>query len=676
MLARTIPGRLRFLCTALFLALILLTGLRIAFFTAFHDTDTPLGSGAIASAFWLGFRFDLRLLLLLLLPMVLLWRVPRLNPTRTEWARRFWPVHLSFMTACMVLFYVVDFGNYAWLRERVDASRLSDVENPWTSLKLVWQTYPLGRALLGLAAFVAVSSWFLRKRLTRCVEEEPDFSAKYRRVATVVTILVFVCGLYGKVSFYPLRWSDAFGSTHRFQSHLALNPVLFFIDSVLASEDVPFDRKRVKSHYDEVAAYLGVDEPDPETLNFSRRVRPTPVGEYGTRRPNVYLIQLESFAYQQTGLSGNPLDASPNFDAIAKEGLLFTRFYTPRDGTARAVYATLTGIPDTIKHRTATRNPRAVDQYTIFDALSGYQKFYFLGMSAGWANLRGLISKNVRGLKLYEEGAFKSDRVDVWGVSDLHLFEESFQILQAERGDEPYFVYIQCSANHPPHNIPEDKRDFVVKEEDEETLVENGFDHNRAYNSYRFQDYALGHLMKLVREAGELENSIFFLFGDNGMRGKIRHMPPAEEAFGLGNYHTPFLIYAPGFIKEPKVIDAPCGQLDILPTIAGAVGAGVWNRTLGRNLLDPRFKEHFAFIQDKRGSATRVMLMDRDYLARINIDGSNGRLYRYAAEKPREDVSDQHPELAQRLTRLGLGIYETSKYLQYHNAPSRYAEEE
>ena len=86
-----------------------------------------------------------------------------------------------------------------------------------------------------------------------------------------------------------------------------------------------------------------------------------PAGFDGTR-PNIIIVLLESFAAHKTGAFGNPLDASPHFDAIARAGLLYTNFYTPRRGTARGVFATVTGIPDTMTRRTASRNPQAVRQ--------------------------------------------------------------------------------------------------------------------------------------------------------------------------------------------------------------------------------------------------------------------------------------------------------------------------
>ena len=145
------------------------------------------------------------------------------------------------------------------------------------------------------------------------------------------------------------------------------------------------------------------------------------------------IVLLESFAAYKTGSFGNPLDPTPRFDALAREGTLYTRFFTPTWGTARSVWATVTGLPDVETDLTATRNPLLVSQNSILNDFTGYEKLYFLGGSLNWANIRGLLAANIAGLRLFEEGSFSAPRVDVWGISDLDLFEEANRVFTRHR---------------------------------------------------------------------------------------------------------------------------------------------------------------------------------------------------------------------------------------------------
>jgi hypothetical protein len=61
-------------------------------------------------------------------------------------------------------------------------------------------------------------------------------------------------------------------------------------------------------------------------------------------------------------------------------------------GTARSVFANISGLIDTQTFKTATQNPLIVNQNTLVNAFTDYQKLYFLGGSANWGNIRGLIT--------------------------------------------------------------------------------------------------------------------------------------------------------------------------------------------------------------------------------------------------------------------------------------------
>ncbi len=659
-----LPPRLRLGLLVLAVLVVLMTVLRFVFWVSFHGTDSPVPFGTLLKAYFIGFRFDLRLALLLVLPWLVLTRIPALDPGRSAWARRFWAGHLALLACALVFFYSFDLGHYAYLETRLDVSTLRFLKNPIISFQMMWETYPLGWSFFGLIAFGVALDWFFRRAVAKAFAQRVPLGRRRRIAVIAVTVLVYAAGLWGKASWYPLRWSDAFFTTHRFTSDLTLNPLLYFLDTMCTAEEEEFNEDKTREHYDAVAAYLGVDEPDRERLTFDRRIRPAAFGD----RPNVVVVLMESFAAHTTGVFGNPLQPSPHFDAAAREGLLWTRCYTPRFGTARAVFASFTGIPDTISRRTASRNPQIVNQYMIPNALEGYETFYFLGGSANWANIRGMLAHNIEGLRIHEEGSYPdAPRVDVWGISDLHLFEEANKVLREV--EKPFFAFIHLSGNHRPYTIPDDNRGFRPRSVPEEELHENGFHSLAEYNSFRFLDHAIGFFLRTARRERYFRNTLFVFLGDNGTPGKVAALPPAEELFGLGMYHTPFLIYGPGLIEKPAVYDTPATQMDVMPTVAGAIGAAVMNTTLGRNLLDRRLPEGYAFIQARHGTETEIGLLGRDFYLIVNADGTRARLHDYRSASPGDDLAAGDPERVRAMTDLALGFFHTSKWMMYHNAP-------
>jgi len=120
---------MRFLILIIAVNVVLFSGLRLGFWVAFHGIDSPLPIDMLSKSFFVGFKLDLRLALLLMLPILLLFRIPSLNPVHSPRARNFWFGHLCLLMILTVFFYITDFGNFAYLQERIDVSALRYLEN-------------------------------------------------------------------------------------------------------------------------------------------------------------------------------------------------------------------------------------------------------------------------------------------------------------------------------------------------------------------------------------------------------------------------------------------------------------------------------------------------------------------------------------------------------------------
>lgn len=664
-----IPRILRLYIVAVLASLMVYTAMRGVFWYAFHPEGDPMAWQILLQSCYVGFKFDLRLALLVNLPLALFGWIGPLSPFRRPGARFFWNAYLTGMALLGVLFYLADFGHYAYLQSRLNVTALRFLYNFDTSARMVWESYPVVWALLGVLAF-AFGFWHAIKLAARRVGNSPEVAGLTRwrqALVAVPLVLAIMGGIYGKVSWYPLRWSDAFFAPHPFSSSLALNPVLYFAETLPKSTE-PYTIERVRENYDLIAWFLGVDRPDAETLEYRRHA--------AARRtlfdtpPNVVIVILESFTHYKTGAMGNPLDPTPHFDRIAREGTLFTRFYTPAAGTARSVFALVTGLPDVEVDKTSSRNPLIVDQHTIINAFEGYDKLYFLGGSLSWANVRGLLQHNIPGLDIHEEGSYSSPRVDVWGISDYHLFGEANEVLR--RQDKPFLAIIQTSGNHRPYTIPEDNGGFVLRETPDDEVQRYGFYSTEEFNSFRFMDHAIGRFMELAAREPYFKNTVFVFFGDHGLPGQGEHMAPeAEEQLTLTRFHVPLAIYAPGAgdALAGVRLDHVASELDVLPTVASLAGVPYVNSTFGRNLFDPAFNDRrYVFTVYDQSLVPEITLMSDRLVYRMLIDGSQKGLHDYLSADPRADVSARYPEHAAFMERLVRAIYETARYMPYANA--------
>ena len=156
------------------------------------------------------------------------------------------------------------------------------------------------------------------------------------------------------------------------------------------------------------------------------------------------------------GLFGNKLNPTPYLDSLAKESLFFNRFYVPSQATARSIFGAVTGIPDVSQSKSGSRNPFIVNQNSVINALTEHKKYYFLGGSANWGNIRGIFTHNVEGIKVFEEGDYSSPRMDVWGISDYHLFKEANDVSKSRKNHFLLLFNLQAFIGPTPYPRIED----------------------------------------------------------------------------------------------------------------------------------------------------------------------------------------------------------------------------
>lgn len=666
--------RLRYGVGAAGLTFLLFALLRLVFVLGFSGialsefVDNP----QLRETLGIGLRFDLRLAVLLMLPVAVLAWLPRWNlirvPLLRAVARGYWLLALGIVG----LVYIIDFGHYAYLGVRINATILRYLEDAQISQQMVRETYPVLWIALGwLTVLGLLFCGFLRLEKLTLTREPRAIGRTSLAVGTGAGLIAVLLALLGRVENLnlenpvPLRWSDAFFSGNAQVAALGLNPVLFLYDTLKAGQ-AQFDEAQVREHYPAVARYLGVDRPDAQRLTFDRQQGVQPYRVAGT--PNVMFVMLESLGTSAVGAYGNPLNPTPNLDQLATQSWFFKHFYVPVTGTAKTVWASITGVPDVTRQETATRHPLITRQHTLINAFTDYRKLYMIGGNAGWANINALIQQSIEGVRLYQESDWRAPLVDVWGISDLDLFKESDRILRDLPKDQPFFAYVQTSGNHRPFTIPKNNDGFQVSNLSLEQVQAAGSRSVEQYNAVRLLDFNIGKLMELAKAGGYYDNTIFVFFGDHNTRiSQIPHMPPAFEQLGLESNHVPMLIHAPGLLK-PKVIDQAVGLADLLPTVAGMAGIPFTNGAMGRDIQQPPPEgERVVPLVLREGTFPLIGGVTRHHLLQMQHDGSNPTLHDLSSLTPLENVAEQNPQEYQRLVELTRGLHESARMMLYRN---------
>lgn len=644
---------------------VVLTIMRTGFYLYFGLANDTLSADLISDALYIGLKFDLRLAVLLVLPVLFLEFIPKFNSMLNKLTRSISMIYIVIAFVSLLLFYFLDFGYYAYLNERLNASAMQFLDDLAISAGMVWQTYPVIWLSLLLCVLVVIFVLTIRYYVYPVLDKEyKRINVIERVVGSVIFGAILLFGIYGKLSWYPLRWSDAFISKTPFVNAVAINPVLYFYDT-LHNKEKNYDQAKAEKYFPVVAKYLGVDVN--KKLDFSRKVAST---NKSLTTPNIVYVILESFGSNQYGLFGNTLDSTPYLDEIGKNSIVFDRFIVPTgSGTARSVFTAMTGIPDVYPDGTASHNPLLIDQHLIMDEFGGYDKYYFLGGSASWRNIRGFLTQNIKGLNLYEEGSYTEPRVDVWGLSDLSLFRESSKVLKERDQKKPFIAIIQTAANHRPFTIPEDNDGFEIKSLPKDENNWQGYKSEGRYNAVRMMDHSVGQFFEMIKNEDYFNNTIFVFHGDHGVASSPSpHMSKSFDQLFLTTYAVPLIIYSPGLIKEPKRIKKVVSEADVFPTLAGLAGIEYKNQALGRDILNlGAEQESYAPMLSKVHLFGKVGIMDDRFLLWNDHIENKTFLHDMFSDEPANDVKDQYKEKTEKLSELAEAFYETSRYMLYFN---------
>ena len=659
-----LPKTIRWTFYSGFVFLIIMSLLRFVFVNYFSAPASA--DNNLTSSYILGFRYDLRYVTIVMMITLLFSYIKPLNPFDKKLGKQIAIITWMLFSSLLLFFYTADFIHYAYVHQRLNASILSYIDNPLISMQMMWQSYPI----ITIIIIFLVVEWVLYKFISFTYQLSDKYERTGSQFKNIITqTIFFIILLYaaiGNIIYkggqYPLRWSNAYSLGSDYKANVALNPMQSFF-STLNFRSSKIDTDLIKKNYSVIADYLTIpsNEQDAQNLQFARIHNPVNNNLEASKIKNVVLVICESFSAYKSSMMGNPLNTTPYFNDMKKQGVYFNRAFSPAYGTARGVWAVLTGTPDVLEGKTSSRNPLAVDQHSIIADFKNYEKYYFLGGSASWANIRGVLTNNISDLKIFEQGSYQSSEIDVWGISDKNLFLEANKTLS--KNTKPFFAIIQTADNHRPYTIPaEDLKVFVKKTVPKDSLLKFGFENNEEYNAFRYTDFCIEQYIEAAKKEKYFNETLFVFIGDHGIKGDAGTMlPKSFTEQGLTNMHVPLLFYAPS-ILQPKEYSIPVSQLDVLPSIASLCNIPYTNTTMGKNV--------FITVQQKNNA---IFLYD-DFNQQIGVL-NNEYYYGYQLKNPSKPIFEsalnnevvKNDSAQKQMDILTKTIYETAKYMLKNN---------
>ena len=147
-----IPKTLLWVLNLLIIYVLLFTLFRFLLVVMYLPGNEPVSS--LFPSFWLGLRYDLRWISVLLLPIVLLSTIPQFSPYYSEQNKKVWTWYLAITTFFVVLIYTIDFGCFSYYRVRLGATVFNFADDAAIATVMLWESYPVVWMIFGLVLMV------------------------------------------------------------------------------------------------------------------------------------------------------------------------------------------------------------------------------------------------------------------------------------------------------------------------------------------------------------------------------------------------------------------------------------------------------------------------------------------------------------------------------------------
>jgi len=354
---------------------------------------------------------------------------------------------------------------------------------------------------------------------------------------------------------------------------------------------------------------------------------------------NVVFLLADDLRPDCLGLFGHPVVKTPNLDKLLANGFAFRNTYVLGSSSGAVCMPSRTMIQTGRSYLRENRTTPTLAQ-TI--------------KAAGFASIRsGKRNNNPSALdKDFDQ------HVD-GGTDAARNADNIIAFIKEHAGKKPLFLYFAPHEPHDPQHATEefyqmykpadiplpvnflpfhpfDNGEMTVR--DEQTLPWPRTRENvteklaRYYASTSYFDQQAGRIIEALKQAGQFDNTIFIVAGDNGLSLGEHGLLGKQNLYEFGGMHVPLIFAGPGIAKgESKAL---AYLFDLYPTLCELAGvsvpAGLDAKSLApvihgtqpkvRNCLFTAYRNCQRSIRDDRWKLIRYPLINKTQLFDLQSD--------------------------------------------------------
>ena len=314
------------------------------------------------------------------------------------------------------------------------------------------------------------------------------------------------------------------------------------------------------------------------------------------RTPNVLIIVADDLGYGDIGAYGGTRIKTPNIDALARSGLRATQAYASanvcspsRAGLMTGRYAIRSGLAWKVINAKDERGlPHGEETIAELARRSQLRTMYigkwhlgnlqeFSPLQNGFDAFYGVPHSNdMPDFALYSNDQKIEFPVDQKTLTRRYT-EKAVEFIRGA-GSKPFLLFLAHTAPHIPLHA---SHDF------------HGRSSAGVYGDVVEEfDWSTGELLSALKEQGVLKDTIVIVTSDNGpfFEGSTAGLKGGKGNSWEGGYRVPFIVSWPRIIRPGRTMRSMTMNIDVLPTLAEALGVRPAAELIDGRSLMPVFR--------------------------------------------------------------------------------------
>jgi arylsulfatase A-like enzyme len=291
------------------------------------------------------------------------------------------------------------------------------------------------------------------------------------------------------------------------------------------------------------------------------------------RRPNILLALADDWGWPFASITGEPVVETPVFDRVARNGARFTNAFVSAPSCSPSRAAILTGQWHWRLEEGANLGGTLASKFPVYPDLLESAGYHVGFSGKGWSpgdEAPGGRKRNPAGPRFDDLSSFLAARPKgapfcFWfGSTDPHRpYERGSGVNSGMRWQE-----VRVPAYLPDHEtVRRDICDYFLEVQ-------------------RF-DRETGELLAMIEKAGELENTLVVMTGDNGWP-----FPRSKATLYDAGTHVPLALSWPARLQGGRTIEDFVSLSDLAPTFLEAAGVRSPHEITARSLLPLKGRDH------------------------------------------------------------------------------------